>query len=205
MSEAQNTPIITSQSTLGGASLKKHWDGEEGLKSREMIENGNWDYVVLQNHSLSALNDLEAFMEYGKKFGELINESGADPILYLTWSREFDPLMQDSITMAYETLGAEINAKVVPVGPIWREALSFRPDLQLYAADRSHPSPIGAYLTGLVFVKFLTGINCLGLPERLVTTDRDGEKLYISIMDNRNASFLQRVVDNYDLTKETDK
>ena len=114
-------------------------------------------------------------------------------------------MMQDSITLAYQTLGKAIGVPVVPVGPVWQEVRRHRPDLKLFVPDQSHPSNIGTYLIGCIFTTFFTGKPALGIPERLTTVDRDGEKLYISILDQKDAQYLQRAVDNFDFTPYTQK
>ena len=52
LSDGSKTKLITRKSTLGGAKLSEHWKGERGLKSKEIIRDGNFDIVVLQEHSL---------------------------------------------------------------------------------------------------------------------------------------------------------
>lgn len=205
MASSQGELVVARKSTAGGASLKQHWDGEKGLKSRELITEGDWDIVVLQNHSLSAINDYDEFMEYGAKFIRLVRESGAKPILFTTWARLHNPLMQKNITMAYQDLATAHQIGAVPVGPIWERVRELRPDLQLYAEDGSHPSPIGTYLTACVFYSILTGKKATGMPERLKTIDRNNEELYLSIMSKENASFLQQVIDEYLRATDEDK
>ena len=72
MAEAQGADLVTRQSTAGGATWQEHWEGAKSLKSREIISEGNWDYVVLQNHSMSAFNRGEEFMDYGKRFADRV-------------------------------------------------------------------------------------------------------------------------------------
>ncbi len=203
MAEAKGVTLTARQSTAGGATWQEHWEGEKSLKTRDLIADGDWDYVVLQNHSLSAFNRWGDFMEYGQRLAKLVRSSGAEPVLYATWAREFDPLMQDSITLAYQTLAESIDAAVVPVGPVWSEVRKNRPDLKLFVPDQSHPSNIGTYLIGCVFTAYFTGKPAHGIPPRLTTTDKDGEKLYIAILDQKDAQFLHRTVDNFDFSPYT--
>lgn len=195
LASSKEKTIVCRKSTAGGMSLKQHWDGERELKSRELIKNGDWDYVVLQNHSMSAIENSEEFMEYGKKFIDLIQESGAKPILYMTWARKFNPLMQEAITNAYTQLGEETGTKVAPVGEAWKRVRELRPDLELFAKDESHPSPEGTYLAACVFFKTLTGEEVKGLSGRVKIIDKNGEELFLSIISNEDAGFLQAVAD----------
>ena len=93
MGETQGVSLEIHQSTVGGSNLKQHWHEEKGTLTRKLIEEGNWDYVVLGDHSLSTINTPDLFKEYGQKFSELIRSVGAEPIFYLTWAYKSNPLM----------------------------------------------------------------------------------------------------------------
>ena len=101
--------------------------------------------------------------------------------------------MQDPIVEKYTELGKKINAEVIPVGLAWQMARSLRPDLKIFDDDGSHPSALGTYLSACVFFAVLTDQSPIGLPNRLITTDKDGEKLYINIQSAENALFCQKV------------
>ncbi len=183
------------KSTAGGASLKDHWDGEKNLKSRERITNGQWDYVVLQNHSLSSIEHPDEFVEYGKKFIELVKQSGATPVLYATWARKHNPLMREHITEAYRNLGRETGTPVVFAGEAWEEVRILRPELDLYFPDGTHPSPAGSYLNACLFYSFFTGKPAIGLPPRVTMTRANGEEIFLNMMGNEDALFLQQLSD----------
>lgn len=197
LASTQGIPLVARNSTAGSASWKDHWEGRKALKSREMIKENRWDVVVLQNHSMSSIDSLDDFYEYGNRFIKLVKSSGAIPVLYETWAREFNPLMQDQVSAAYNNLAKEHDIQKVPVGTIWARARELRPKLTLYDPDGSHPSPTGTYLTACVFYSFLNNEKSSGLPERVITTDRNGELLYLSIQDINDAYFIHNVVDKY--------
>ncbi|GAB4235801.1 MAG: hypothetical protein Tsb0034_10110 [Ekhidna sp.] len=195
--EQDGVYIKARQSTAGGATWQEHWDGERKLESKKLITEGNWDIVVLQNHSKSTIEKLEQFEVYGERFVELVKKSGAQPVLYQTWAREYNPLTQPIIEKGYQSLAEKHKLKVVPVGNIWIMVRDARPDLKLYDPDGSHPSTIGTYLTACAFYAYLTDKNALGIPHRLKTRDANGETLYLSIMSPENAAFLQTAIDRY--------
>ncbi len=201
MAIAQNIPLVARQSTAGGVNWKQHWDGDKGLKSRQIIENGDWDVVVLQNHSKSTIDNIDQFHDYGMRLIDLVKSQGAIPVLYQTWAREFNPLMQATISEGYDQLAKKAGIQVVRVGELWEKAQALRPEIMLFDPDQSHPSPIGTYLTATAFFSFFTGENASVLDKRIMDVDRNGEKLYLSIMSEQNAEFLQDLVDTY-LTEE---
>jgi len=195
MAKSKDFAMIARKSTAGGTNWKQHWEGDKGLKTRQMIEQENWDIVILQNHSMSTINKLDQFMEYGEKLVRLAQSKDAQVVLYQTWARAFNPLMINQIKEGYSTLAKKFDLDVVQVGEIWQMALQLRPDLRLYDPDNSHPSTIGTYLTACAFFNYLTGEPANGLEQRIKKIDENGEVLYLSIMTDGDAVFMQEVVD----------
>jgi hypothetical protein len=193
MGESQGVALEIHQSTVGGSNLQQHWNEERGTITRKLLKETKWDYVIFGDHSLSTINTPERFKEYGTKFSELVRSVGAEPIFYLTWAYKSNPLMQPIITKAYLELARKMNAKVIPVGPIWMKARKLRPDLNLYFDDK-HPSSDGSYLIGLIAYKVLTGKSVSEIPHRVTTVDRDGEKLYLSFVLPETALFFKQLV-----------
>jgi hypothetical protein len=187
--------LLTRQSTAGGVNLKQHWNGELGLESKKLIAGGNWDIVVLQNHSRSTIDSAEQFFDYGQRFIDYVEEYKARPLLYETWAREYNPLMQEQVSAAYTKLAKRNDIAVVPVGQVWQRLRELRPDLRLFDPDGSHSSTIGTYVTACTFYSFLTGQPAKGIPARVITTDKDGEKLYLAIVSPQDAEFIQSVID----------
>lgn len=197
MAKAQGVSMETYQSTIGGSNLEQHWKSEKGTKTRKLMEQGDWDYVVFGDHSLSTIDAPERFREYGAKFAELARSKGAEPIFYMTWAYRSNPLMQETITKGYMDLAKELNAKVFPVGPVYMKARTLRPDLELYFDDK-HPSSDGTYLIALTITKLLTEKPVANIPDRLIVQDANNEKLYLSFVLPTTGDFLRQLVDEMD-------
>ena len=60
--------LVVEKETPGGWSFKKHW---EGGKAVQKIKSKKWDWVILQNHSLGALEARDDMFTFGKKLHEL--------------------------------------------------------------------------------------------------------------------------------------
>jgi hypothetical protein len=194
MGEFQGVSLDIHQSTVGGSNLKQHWNEEKGTLTRKLLKEKKWDYVILGDHSLSTIEAPERFDEYAKKFSDLVRSIGAEPLFYLTWAYKSNPLMQPTITKGYLDLANKLNAKVIPVGPIWMRARELRPDLNFYFDDK-HPSYDGSYLIALIFYKTLTGKSIADIPHRVTTFDKDGEKLYLSFVLEENSLFFKQLVE----------
>ena len=197
MAKGQGIEIITRQSTVGGSTLEEHWKELKGTRTRKLLDSLQWDYVVLNNHSLITVNGPNEFMEYSTKFIELIRSKGAQPIIMQTWGYKSNPLLIRPINEEYKKLVQTTKVDMVPAGELFMEARKWRPDLELFQDDK-HPSSNGTYLLGLAFFKYFTGLSTEEIPFRLTTYDKDGEKLYLIFMAQEDCDFLQQLVDDYE-------
>jgi hypothetical protein len=155
--------------SVGGASLRTHWNAGEAEKE---IRKGKYDYVVLQEQSTLPVKNAKRMHENIRLFDEVIKEAGAKTVLYLTWARQHAPESQQAITEAYTSIGKELGATVVPVGVVWQKFLAKHEQPVLYDRDGSHPSLAGSFLAACVFLSVLLdqepskdGANVAGLTE----------------------------------------
>jgi len=193
LGNSQEYLIVTQQSTSGGRNLGNHWKGERKLKSKELLKKGDFDIVVLQNHSMRAINSPDSMLYFGEKFATLAKAHGTKTFIYSTWSREWDPFMLQQISKVDKQLATNTGATLVPVGKAWQLAKQLRPTIAIYDEDGSHPSSLGSYLTACMFYGAITKQSPIGLPSRLQTTDKRGEKLYLNIQSKNNALYCQKV------------
>jgi len=161
MAEARGRKLICDHSVAGGKSLEWHFN--EG-KALERIRGGTWDFVVLQDFSLQAIDKRDVMFEYIRKLDAQIDKVGAKTILYMTWARQNKPETQATITDAYESIAREVDAIVVPAGNVWRQSLNQRPDVALHRSDKSHPNACGTYLVACAFYSTLLQDSPVGLP-----------------------------------------
>jgi len=157
LSKGTSTYLKTEMSAVGGARLKYHFNQNHGLKTKELIKNGHFDIVVLQEQSLGTLTHKKEFFLYTKKLSTYIKEHGAIPYFFATWSREKTPHTQKTITKVYKEAASINKGEIVMVGEVWRKALKMHPEFDLYDEDGSHPTFLGTFLTASVFVKSITG------------------------------------------------
>jgi hypothetical protein len=142
--------------SIGGASLRTHWNRGE---AQAMIESGGFQYVVLQEQSTLPIKNAARMRDNVLLFDSVIRDAGAKTVLYMTWARKNAPDTQGAITRAYESIGRETKALVVPVGEVWRAFLRKHNTPVLHDKDQSHPTLAGSYLAACVFVSSLFGAN----------------------------------------------
>lgn len=146
-----------------GATPLSHFADDKELHKK--IQQGNFDYVVLQEWSAGVGNDAENtkyFQESLSELSTIIRAAEADPVLYMTWGRDdvegYNGFvdMSKRVAKGYRQASKTHNIKVVPVGEIWgivrnqNEALG----LSLYE-DGTHPSTKGQVLIAAAFMRAL--------------------------------------------------
>ncbi|MDN5202285.1 hypothetical protein QQ008_12945 [Fulvivirgaceae bacterium BMA10] len=195
ISDSSKTKLITKKSTAGGVYLSDHWHSKNGLKTKELIANGNFDIVVLQEQSMGTITAPDSVHVYAKLLCDFIRKNGAKPYLYMTWAREKVPQQQKTISKVYSEVATKNKAGLVPVGEAWQLARQLRPNIRLYIADGSHPSALGSFLTACVFVKTILQKLPQNLPRVYRSNDAEGESISLMRLDPLDVRFCIRVAD----------
>ena len=160
--------LYTGSNTIGGATLQTHF---ENNNSNDLIMQGNWDYVVLQEQSQYPSFPLwqveQSVFPYASQLNELVhnyNDCG-ETVFFMTWGREdgdinncpnWPPVctyegMDDLLQERYLMMANQNDALVSPVGAVWRYIRDNNYDFELYSSDGSHPSTLGSYVAGVCF------------------------------------------------------
>jgi len=138
--------------SAGGASLRAHWNAGEALKA---IQQEDYDLIVLQEQSTLPVKNAMRMHENIRLFDEAIKKAGSKTVLYMTWARRHVAEAQNAITDAYNAIGRELIATVVPVGVVWQRFLQKHEQPVLHDRDQSHPTLAGSYLAACVFFTVL--------------------------------------------------
>jgi len=146
--------------SAGGASLRTHWNAGRAAKA---IDADDYDHVVLQEQSTLPVKNPQRMAENVRLFDEAIKQAGAKTVIYMTWARQFAPESQKAITDAYNSVGRELGALVVPVGLAWQKFIAQHKQPLLYDRDQSHPSLAGSYFAACVFLATLLKISPVGM------------------------------------------
>lgn len=187
MAEAgRQQPVHTREITSSGVGLKWHWEKGD---APEVIQNSNWDYVVLQERSTGPLKGNPSMHKYAPLFHETIKNNGSKTILYMTWANRKYPENQAYITKNYKNLAASLQAELAPVGMVWEKILRDQPAIKLYAPDSRHASSAGSYVAALVFYTLIFNASPEGLPGKIVVQNNK-----VAELSSQIAEFLQKKV-----------
>ena len=161
--------------SAGGASLRMHWNKGAAPNA---IAGGGYDYVVLQEQSTLPVKSARRMHENVRLFDAAIKAAGAKTALYMTWALSHAPQSQQAITDAYESIGRELGATVVPAGRAWEQFLAKHERPVLYDKDGSHPTVAGTYLAACVFFATLFRRSPVGVGRGVKgLSDGDGKLL----------------------------
>lgn len=124
----------------GGWFLAQHVDEPE---VRFNILHGNYDYVVLQEHS-HPFGPEEKLYDAVRALNKWIQEAGSVPVIYATWAKKVEESEQERMNAAHERIAEEIGAVLAPVGQNWWDYKNSNPDIETYYKDGAHASESGS-------------------------------------------------------------
>ena len=120
------------------------------------------------------------FFEHAKKNSDIARKHGARPAFFMSWAYQDKPEMTEQLAAEYGSAGRANNALVIPAGLAFAASVKARPELNLYVADKRHPSLAGTYLAACTVLASLYKTNPEGNP-------------YTAGLDPATAKFLQSV------------
>jgi hypothetical protein len=167
--------VIYDSNCIGGYTLQLHSSNATTLQK---INQGNFDYVVLQEQSqLPSFPDAQVAAECFPFAAQLNNQilsvdSCTETVFYMTWGRQngdagncasWPPVctyegMDSLLNLRYRQMAIDNQAILSPVGALWKYLRTTYPEINLYSTDGSHPSLEGSYAAAcsMIAVMFRT-------------------------------------------------
>ena len=179
--------------TPGGATFAQHCTNH----SMTLIQQGGWDYVVLQEQSQLPsfpINQVEVeCFPYAERLVDSVyaNNPCAIPMFYMTWGREngdrqnaqfYPPLgtyegMDSLLYERYMMMKEANDAAVSPVGRVWRYIRTNYPHIDLYDSDGSHPSLAGTYAAACTFFTVIHQSDPMAITHNPGISDEDKQHI----------------------------
>ena len=124
-----------------------------------------FDIAVLMDGSQSPIHPAlaQASRDYFRQHCETLRRHGATPVLFMTWAYADKPDMLAPLAEAYTRAGEDNDALVIPAGLAFARSIEARPDLDLWHADKRHPSLAGTYLSACLTYAALFEASPVGL------------------------------------------
>jgi hypothetical protein len=195
--DPQNRPQYRSTSvTISGAGLnwhdlESHFKPGTGMASYSFTADNKvvfnkfdkpFDGVLMNDCSQCPVHPQlkDLFHEYARKHSQTVVKYGAKPMLFMTWAYQDAPEMTRELAEQYTIAGNANDALVVPAGLAFAKSVARDPKINLYNADKRHPSLAGSYLAACVIYAAVHGKNPVG------NSHKGG-------LDPKVADFLQQV------------
>jgi hypothetical protein len=124
-----------------------------------------YDTVIMMDCSQCPVHPQlqQAFHDTVQGDAKLLAERGIRPVLFMSWAYKDKPEMTQQLADAYTRAGKANRAQVIPVGLAFARSVAARPDIELYVADKRHPSLAGTYLAACTSFAALFGRSPVGL------------------------------------------
>jgi hypothetical protein len=130
--------------------LEDHWNDE---KAEEMIVQGIFDYVIIQQGPSSQEYGRTSLLDYGGKLKQACDKGGAKLVFFMVWpSRQYYHTF-DGVIENYRNAATANGALCAEVGVSWREQVAAKEDAGLYGLDGFHPSKKGSELAAAIIAQ----------------------------------------------------
>ena len=157
----------------------RHYINESALKNK--IKEQSWDYVVLQSDDITAFPDMYNIEEnvlIKLKSMVLDNSSKTKIIYFMPWGIRngvnIQELNGEFVFYSYNVymnkiydgvlyLADKMNLVIAPVGWVWSKVRAEKSEIELFAADKAHPSFKGSYLSAAVYFSLIFKESCLNI------------------------------------------
>ena len=174
--------------TTGGKTLE--WNYNHSIKNNASILDAKWDYVILQEQTDVAQNDLSTLQTkfnngYLNHFEQedikstsvgakhivnslKIKNPNIKVVYNAVWPRATDTeYVQKLINLNFENVKNKLGGKISFSGSAFLKSMKKYPDIQLYMSDKLHPTVAGSYLSACtlfatIYNRTPEGINYYG-------------------------------------------
>jgi hypothetical protein len=168
MAQKADKDVRVTMIAKGGYTLR---DQAEDNDVRALIDSRQWDDVILQEQSQGFAFRQDQVETDSFQFGEALAKRirARSPKVRLYWYQTWGYKngdqdncpdlpelctregMEREIFANVEKIAQRTQAKVVPIGMIWRQYQQQNPQVELYDADEKHPSAEGSQLVAQAF------------------------------------------------------
>lgn len=165
LSTKSKCPLSVESYTAGAMSLRGFLDDPQHAKARQLVESGNYDWLILQDQSQTPAYKPEETMDSVRRWTAIAKKNNTKVMLFLTWAHasndggKISPLvaMQELTSTTYCKAAVDNKVKVAPVGEAWARWYKKYPEKALHLDDMSHPNPAGTYLAACVIHASISG------------------------------------------------
>lgn len=194
MSTEAGYQVHIEQIAYGGYQLSRYvaLGTEANQEVVDALERLDWDFVILQEQSAKPATNKTDFLLSVAQLDQLIDASGAQTVLYSTWSYRDGSTKLDNtgytytefyqaITSSYQQAEQANDAIRVPVGTVFYNISMDGSPINLITIDDFHPTPEGSYVAAFSFFTVLLGTDheITYTPTTITSEERDLLQTYV--------------------------
>lgn len=172
LASSVNETVAVASVARPNLALIDHVNGKSNAV--EVIQTGDWDYVVLQQGPSSLDLSRDTLILATRLLDPYIRAAGGRSALLMVWPESSRFEFFDEVRVSYQLAAQEVDGLFLPAGEAWLAAWAVDPQLALYGPDGYHPSELGTYLAALVVYEGITGHDARSLPVEAIVA---GQKL----------------------------
>ena len=129
-----------------------HWDEGE---VQQMIANGAYDYLVIQQGPSSQEWGREVLFEYGVKYNALCSANGVKLVYFMVWPSRAYYYTFPGVIKNYREASINTSSILCPVGEVWKNHFDSSGNFSYYGSDGFHPSLEGSIVAAQVITNKL--------------------------------------------------
>lgn len=165
-------------------SLGQHVQEAEAQK---LIEENNWDFVVLQDRWLQPLQDPSGMLESTRAIAKTARKKGSHVVLFVPWADAFDDKNQEVLSFVSRKLAERLSIDVAPAGDVFFAVVKKHKEVNPYVEDKHHVSPIGAWLAAATMYSTITGQKPKLIANQFTYQSGQGEQPQVSVSSDTAA------------------
>lgn len=112
-------------------------------KIKGLIENEDYDFVIIQQGPSSQPYGRETLVSQGKIIKTYCDSSGSQLIYFMVWPSRTYYYTYNGVINNYRNGARANDALLAPVGEVWKSHFDQTADFSYYGPDGFHPSPAG--------------------------------------------------------------
>ncbi len=132
--------------------LEDHW--QDGAMQKR-INNGTFDFVIVQQGPSSQSDGREMLLDYGARIKGLCDQNQAKLVFFMVWPARSNWHTFLGVIQNYTEAATATQSILCPVGLEWKKYIDTTDDYSYYGSDQFHPSPKGSQIAAELITKTL--------------------------------------------------
>jgi hypothetical protein len=160
LASASGITIESTQIAEPAFALIDHWNVPA---TRAAVAQGSFDVVVMQQGPSSLPENRDSLRIWTALWAPEIRAAGGEPGLYAVWPDKSRLFACGDVSESYRLAAEDVGGYFFPVGDVWLETWSVKPDAPLYGSDNFHPTTAGSYAAAVTILAVLTNREATSL------------------------------------------